>query len=394
MLKHFAERSNVWLGTLADEPIEQETVEVLESLTEHLSIESVGRSRWLRAAISLIKGRSATEGLFCSPKLRQSIRRWSRETRFDAVVVFCSSMAQYASIPELRDVPLVVDLVDVDSQKFFDYGALSRGLKRGLYHIEGRRLRSLECSLAKRAEAIALVSEREAELYRSFCPNERTIAVPNGVDLEYFRPEDSGPKPWKPLLSSERTNLVFVGALDYQANIDGITWFANTVWPLVRRELPELTLGLVGRNPSRAVEALAAIAGIRVYANVPDVRPYLAAADAAIAPLRIARGVQNKVLEAMAMGKPMICSIAALEGIEATPGRDVWVCDSPESYTRAIRMVVQEPREQEKLGEQAREYVVEHHAWSACLAKMHSAPCLSWQSPQNSAAEHPCFALH
>jgi sugar transferase (PEP-CTERM/EpsH1 system associated) len=335
-----------------------------------VAIEPVGRARWLRAAASMARGRSATEGLFASPALAGTVRRWARQRRFDATLAFCSSMVQYLDCPGLKGVPVTIDLVDVDSQKWIDYANKSGGLKRKLFQLEGRRLRRLEQSLPSRASAVTLVSEAEADIYRSICPNDITSAVPNGVDLDYFRPASKGPHPWQPLPAADCCNLVFVGALDYRANIDAVTWFAAEVWPLVRQRLPSVTLALVGRQPDAAVRRLADQPGIRVFADVPDVRPYVAAADLAIAPLRIARGIQNKVLEAMAMGKPVVCSQAALEGLSARAGQQVMVADDAAQWTRAIESLLGEEELGLMLGMSARRFVERNHAWEATLAPL------------------------
>ena len=355
------------MATLADEPVPDSARRELNKHCVQVAIEPLGRSRWLRGAASLACGRSATEGLFASPTLRNTVRRWARERRFDAALVFCSSMVQYCDCPELDGVPTIIDLVDVDSQKWFDYAAKTRGLRRQLFQLEGRRLRRLECSLPTQAQAITLVSEAEASLYRSFCPNERTMAILMGVDLDYFRPQNSGSSPWQSLSKQDRCQLVFVGALDYRANVDAVAWFAAEVWPLARQRLPNLSLALVGRNPAPAVQRLANLPGIRVFADVPDVRPHVAAADLVIAPLRIARGVQNKVLEAMAMGKPVVTSPAALEGLAAEPGRHLLVADEPSQWAEVLAELLHDDELALSLGMSARRFVERSHAWQSTL---------------------------
>jgi sugar transferase (PEP-CTERM/EpsH1 system associated) len=371
-----SEHANVSLATLADEPTEQRTIDVLGSLTTRLAIEPIGKSRWLRAMTSLAGGRPATEGLFYSPRLMRTVRAWSRQTRWDAALVYCSSMVQYTRVPELKEVPVVVDLVDVDSQKFFDYAEHARGPRRWLFRLEGRRLRRLESSLADQAKAVTLVSEPEAALYRSFCPNPRTFAVPNGVDLDYFRPQNDGRAPWTELAEADRTNLVFVGALDYHANVDGITWFAREVWPLVRRTWPDLMLGLVGRNPTPAVQRLAEMPGVRLFANVPDVRPYVAAADVTIAPLRIARGIQNKVLEAMAMGKAVVGTPQALEGVHADG--DTAIAAPLGQWPQVLTRVLGDRQRLDNLGRRGREFVEQQFAWSTAAAALRNIITESW----------------
>jgi sugar transferase (PEP-CTERM/EpsH1 system associated) len=366
-LRFLSERYDVSLATLADEPVPDSARLELDKHCVQVAIEPLGRSRWLRGAASLASGRSATEGLFASPALRNTVRRWAGERRFDAALVFCSSMVQYCDCPELDGVPTIVDLVDVDSQKWFDYAAKTRGLRRQLFQLEGRRLRGLECSLPARAQAIALVSEAEAQLYRSFCPNDRTVPILMGVDLDHFRPQNAGPSPWQSLSKEDRCQLVFVGALDYRANVDAVAWFAAEVWPLVRQRLPNLSLALVGRNPAPAVQRLANQPGIRVFANVPDVRPHIAAADLVIAPLRIARGIQNKVLEAMAMGKPVVTSPAALEGLAAEPGRHLLVADEPSQWTEVVAELLHDDELALSLGMSGRRFVERGHAWQSTL---------------------------
>lgn len=360
LLRYLAERAEVHLATLADEPTPSDTITELNRLCAAVAIEPLGTTRWLRAAASLARGRSATEGLFQSAALRSTIREWSRRKPFDAVVVFCSSMMQYASLNELSGLPIVVDLVDVDSQKFHDYARVRRGPKRWLYQLEGRRLRALEQSLPTRVKAVSLVSEAEADIYRSFCPNDRTLAIPNGVDLAYFQPRDP---------SSRRPRCVFVGALDYPPNIEGIRWFCREAWPRIRRQCPQATLAVVGRNPDPAVRQLASLPGVEIHGSVPDIRPHLADACVTVAPLQIARGVQNKVLEAMAMARPVIASPGAAEGLAVVAGTDLLIASTAEEWASAVCDTLDDTRRQQALGAAGRRFVESRHDWGSCLGR-------------------------
>ena len=359
LLDFLARRANVYLGTLADEPLESGTLEALHSRCKEVAIERLGRWRWLTAAASLTTGRSATEGLFRSSQLRQALERWTQQVQFDAVVVFCSSMVQYLDLPGLQSVPTIVDLVDVDSQKFFDYAATSRGVKKWLYRWEGRRLRKLESSLPSRVQAITLVSHAEAQIYRGFCPNDRTHAITNGVDLEYFQPSGTECRP-------ER--CVFVGALDYRPNIDGICWFCKEVWPQIRSARPQATLAIVGRNPDPAVRRLASLPGVEVFGSVPDVRPHLAEATLAVVPLQIARGVQNKVLEAMAMGKPVIASPGAAEGLGVVDGEELLIAIDPKHWTASVCRLLADAALRRRIAEVGRQFVEQQHDWEHSLS--------------------------
>jgi sugar transferase (PEP-CTERM/EpsH1 system associated) len=315
--------------------------------------------RWISGGLSLLSGKSATEGLFASRRLWSCLDRITSETKFAAVVVFCSSMVQYLALPGLRNVPAIVDLVDVDSQKFLDYAEQARGLKRWLYQLEAARLRRLESSLPERVQAITLVSEAEANVYRGFCPNQKTYAMSNGVDLDYFQPRKTPVKEF---------HSVFVGALDYPPNIDAMLWFCQEVWPGLKQLYPKATLAIVGRQPAPALDKLRSLPGVEIVGTVPDVRPYLAEAAAVIAPLRIARGIQNKVLEAMAMGKPVVASPEAREGLLANANEHLLCAATPPEWIKCIGKLYIEGSTRDRIGRAAWEYVHQHHRWSDCLS--------------------------
>jgi sugar transferase (PEP-CTERM/EpsH1 system associated) len=265
-------------------------------------------------------------------------------------------MAPYLRLPELRDLPAVVDLVDVDSQKWLDYAAAG-GPRAWLYRTEADRLRRLERGLASWARAVTVVSEAEAQVYRAFCPGGPVHVVTNGVDLEYFRPSCGPVEP----------ACVFVGALDYRPNVDAVCWFCAEVWSAVRRRRPDAGLYLVGRRPAPAVRRLAALPGVTVVGQVPDVRPYLGRAAVAVAPLHIARGVQNKVLEALAMGKAAVISPQCRAGLRVTPGAEVLVAGEPGEWVEAVLHLLEDPALRERLGQAGRRHVEEHCRWDRCL---------------------------
>ncbi len=345
-------------------------MEVLRSMCRRVAAVRLGwLSRWARGAQHLAAGRTATEGLFASRRLRRVVSAWSEETRFDAVVVFCSSMAQYLDVPGLAGVPAVIDLVDVDSQKWLDYAARTYGVKRWVLGLEGRRLRRLETALADRAAAITLVSGAEADLYRSFCGRGRLLAVPNGVDLEYFRPctEVSG---------GGQASVVFVGALDYHANIDGVEWFCREVWPEVQRQRIGSVFRIIGSRPAPRVRSLGRLAGVEVVGEVADVRPFLAAASMVVAPLRVARGIQNKVLEALAMGKAVIASRQALEGLDVEPGVHAWEAVSAGAWVDGITSLFEHPEVCSRLGRAGRERMESHYRWEDRLRALDGVEAL------------------
>jgi sugar transferase (PEP-CTERM/EpsH1 system associated) len=375
ILQFLARRADVSLAFLSEEQPTQATRHAIERLCCDVAcVRLGGYRRWINAAWSLARGRTATEGLFKCNRLRRLLTGWCKSRRFDAVVAFCSSMVQFLDLPELADVPVLLDLIDVDSQKWFDYAARASGVRRSLFNIEGGRLRRLEQSLPSKVKAIALVSRWEAELYRSFCPFGAVFVISNGVDLDYFQLRGDS-------YSTRANDCVFIGALDYRANIDGIDWFCGEIWPEVRRRRPDATFTIVGSRPAPAVLRLAKLPGVRLARDVPDVRPYLAEAALAVVPLRIARGVQNKVLEALAMAKAVVATPEALEGIGVDPG--VHACEAREGgewIESVVRLLADQPA-RERLGRAGRRFVEAHHCWDrqlqplATLLGLHTAPC-------------------
>jgi sugar transferase (PEP-CTERM/EpsH1 system associated) len=358
VLRSLAKRATVHLACLADEPPADEAIAALRAYCGRVAVVRLDPwSRWIRTVASLALGRTATEGAFQSPALGATVRRWARQTPFRAALASASSMVPYLRLAELRDLPAVIDLVDVDSQKWLDYARVDRGPKAWLYRTEGRRLRRLERGLPDWARAVTVVSEAEAALYRAFGPSDRVHAITNGVDLEAFRP----------VPGTAEGGVVFVGALDYRPNVDGACWFCQEVWPEIRRRHPQATISLVGRRPSPEVRRLGREPGVEVVGQVPDVRPYLAGAAVAVVPLRIARGVQNKVLEALAMGKAVVASPPALEGLPAEPGVHALMASTPAEWADQVSRLLDDECLRRQFGSAGRRYVEEHHRWETCL---------------------------
>jgi sugar transferase (PEP-CTERM/EpsH1 system associated) len=359
LLRYLSRHAAVHLATLADEPVPEQTLAALQALCARVAVVPLGHwSRWLRAPGALLRGRTITEGVFHAPALVDILRAWAGETRFRASLASASSMVPYLRLEELRPIPAVVDLVDVDSQKWLDYAAFDRGPRARLYRMEGTRLRQLEQTLPSWARAVTLVSDAEAELFRQFCSWDGVHAVTNGVDLDYFRPMAPAPP---------EDGCVFVGALDYRPNVDAVTWFGKEVWPRLRRRRPDARLRLVGRRPVPEVTALARVAGIEVVGQVPDVRPYLAGAAVVVAPLRIARGLQNKVLEAMAMGRAVVSSPQALTGLSQQLDAPALVASTRQEWVDQVVRLLDNAALREQLGAEGRRYVEAHHHWERCL---------------------------
>jgi sugar transferase (PEP-CTERM/EpsH1 system associated) len=359
ILRYLARRADVDLACLADEPVAAETIDTLQQHCRRLHIERLGCwSRWRRVCFALLRGGTASEGAFASPELQRLLAAWGHQHRYHAILASSSSMAQFLRSDSLSDVPAIVDLIDVDSQKWLDYAAASAGPRSWLYRLEANRLRRLEAEIARWARRVVVINQAEARWFRRHCPNAHPVVVSNGVDVDRFRPVEN----------SIAQRLVFVGVLNYRPNVDGITRFCREVWPMVLERYPQATLEVVGRKPSAEVRKLALLSGVRVAADVPDVRPFLATAQVVITPLRIARGQQNKVLEALAMARPVIASSPVLRGLDAEPDRDVLQADSPSEWLDAISTLFEDVGLRERLGRAGRSFVERHHRWEQCLA--------------------------
>lgn len=358
-LRFLAERSNVYLAALSDEPVtEKQRTALSEVSVRYKVIRPHKLVRWTNGCLSFGFGKTATEGLFHSTELARLIRNWSAEVQFDAVMAFCSSMAQYFLRPDFKSLPCVVDLVDVDSKKWLEYSAAKSGMKSMLYKREAYRLQSFERRLTDHARAVLLVSEAEAEIHRTNYKNDKTIGVPNGVDIDYFRPDE---------IKTPSTELVFVGVLNYFPNVSGLQWFCTNVWPRVTSLISSAKLTIVGRNPNAEVLRLADHTNVQVVGEVPDVRPYISRSQVVVVPLKIARGIQNKVLEAMAMGKPVVASPEALYGLELNRHQDVICAHTVDEWTQALEQLFRNQQRCIELGQHARNYVEQKHSWSACL---------------------------
>jgi sugar transferase (PEP-CTERM/EpsH1 system associated) len=205
-----------------------------------------------------------------------------------------------------------------------------------------------------------LVSEAEAELFRRFCGPGRVEAVTNGVDLEYFQPQNR----------ANRDGCVFLGALDYRPNVEGITWFCREVWPLVLQVRPDARIRLVGRRPTSTIKSLARLPGVELIGQVPDVRPFVAGANVAVVPLQIARGVQNKILESLAMEVATVVSPSCLKGLRAQPGKHLLVASSAKEWVEVVQHLLEDRDLGNELGRAGRDYVMQHHRWDQCLRPM------------------------
>lgn len=364
LLRHLARRFVVHVGTFIDDEDDWQYVEALKAQCnggEVLVRPLRKRPATARSLIGLATGEALSLPYYRDATLRRWVDDLLARRPVRRAVVFSSPMAQYL---ERHAILRVADIVDVDSDKWTQYAAKARWPTRWIYAREGRRLLDYERHVAATFDASYFVSPAEAALFHRLAPESvsRVSHFENGVDTIQFSPDVTHADPF----ADGEEALVFTGAMDYWPNVDAVTWFAQEAFPAIRRERPHTVFYVVGSRPTPAVQALAAIDGVRVTGTVPDVRPYLAFARVVVAPLRIARGVQNKVLEAMAMARPTVVTPQALEGIDAQPGRDLVL--GPEDGSGFARTVLDLLASDDgTIGRVARERVESRYGWDANL---------------------------
>lgn len=356
LLRFLAERASIHLACLTDEPVDSETAQELGRCCVRWEAVPLRGSSSFRAARTMALGGTASEGAFRSAQLQRVIQSWTSRTRYQAAFASSSGVARYLRIPELEGATRVVDLVDADSRKWLDYAEHARPPKSWLYRIEARRLRRVEVEIGNWANAVTVVSPVEASQLDAAIPAEKVRVIPNGVDLDYYQPSEE-----------PTSGCVFVGAMDYQPNIDAVCWFAREIWPGIRREHPTEEFRIVGRRPVSEVLALHGRNGVEVIGQVPDVRPSVWRSAVSVAPLRIARGLQNKVLEAMAMGKPVVASPAALAGLGGDGATPAVMASTVAQWIDRVGELVQDQARRRELGLAGREYAEANHDWERCL---------------------------
>ena len=320
-------------------------------------------------AEALLSGKSVSVTRFDHPAIHRWVRRTIAERDIETIVVFSGQMGHY--VPDDFAGRVVIDLCDVDSAKFEAYAKDTSNQRRWVDAREGRFLAREEERLAARADTILLVSEAEAALFASRLSarhSHHIRAVRNGIDCAFFDPVAISPHPV--LAAAQGPNFVFTGQMDYAPNVGAALRFMERILPAIRAVHPGAMFHLVGRAPVAKLLARDGQPGIRVWGEVPDVRPFLAGADFAVAPLEIARGVQNKVLEAMAMARPVILSQEAATGIDAQDGRDFAIAPSDEALVSAALRLIADGPAALNMGASARRYVLSHQSWDAMMAPL------------------------
>jgi sugar transferase (PEP-CTERM/EpsH1 system associated) len=360
ILRHLCAHARVHLVAFADDPRDL-AADAPAWLSGEQAVVWRGKPRWRAAIEALAQRRPVSLTAFDDPGVRDAVADLLARHPIDTIYVFSGQMAQY--LPAASSARVVMDFVDMDSAKFADYARASRGPSRWMMAREARLLQAFERDVAARADASLFVSAAEAALFRTATSAARMAAIENGIDTQTFDPAAAFAR-----VEQAGDLIVFTGQMDYRPNIEAVTWFAHDILPQIRQHHPQACFAIVGRAPGEGVQALAKLPGVIVTGEVADVRGWLAAARVVVAPLKLARGIQNKVLEAMAMARPVVASAAAAEGIDHAG--TIRVGADADGTAREVVALLADRAAADAIGAAARVQVQRRYSWAACLAPL------------------------
>jgi len=370
-IKYLSKRHSIFLGTILEEESDKTNLEALEKYCTE--IHAVRFNRKWKLLKCLFSGKSFSVSNFYDKKLQRYIDRTFKEKKIDAVICYCSSMAKYIfesplyKEKRLGDTKLIMDFVDLDSDKWLQYSRYSRFPLSLVYRIENRRLFNYEIEINQQFDHSVFVSQREVKVFKALYPEARNVTViPNGVDYEYFHPkekaidEEQEKSSWQP-------KLVFTGVMDYFANEDGVRWFCGKIFPRIKAEFPRVQFYIVGNKPTGVVKNLSKIEGVTVTDYVDDIKRYYWMADVCVIPLRIARGLQNKVLEAMATGNAVVASSNASDGIICHRNIDIVIADDEEAFAREVISLLKDENRRKEMAKRAVDNIRSYYSWESNL---------------------------
>ena len=429
-IKYLSNSHEIDLVCLADNSADVQFQKDLKKYCRKVFVHCL-HSAWakIKGTVYLASGKAISVGYFYLRKVQQTVDRRLEQTDYDAIICFSSPMAEYvfrskgfwsrkvqgtgykvqgqkkrifANLGPCtlhRKPVLVMDFCDVDSDKWAQYGTLTSFPKSFIYTLENHRLAKYEKKIAEHFDHSVFVSQKEAEIFLNLNPHLTNISViPNGVDYNYFAPQErhkaqsSGQKKisrktmrLQPNIKSEIRNpkseispmphapcpmLLFTGAMDYYANVDGVKWFCDNIYPEIQINFPNTEFHIVGSNPNANVKALQNNNGVKVTGFVENTRLFYEKAYICVIPLRMARGIQNKVLEAMSMEKAVITTSQAIQGITAVNGEHLVVADEPKEFAQSVVTLLKDKDRRFTLGKNARRFVKTNYNWQTNMEKL------------------------
>ncbi len=341
----------ITLLSLAETTVTEAEREHIAELCVQVNVVPLPRTRaLLNAGLGVASRLPLQVNYYRSVQFKHELGDLLARERFDAIHTTLIRLLPY--VWDLRDEPVVVDLIDSLSLNLADRRKQVSGLKRVVYEIEYRRVRQYERAVVRRFPALIVSSAADSQALGGG----RATVIPNGVDIERFAFAGPGVR--------DAGTLIFTGNMGYHPNEEAVAWFCAEVWPLLRTSHPEVRFQVVGTNPSERIRSLAsATTGIEVLGKVPEVTSYLQRATAAVCPMRSGSGIQNKVIEAMSVGAPVVATGIANRGVGAVAGRDLLVADTAQDFAHAVTQLLDDEPLRAKLGRAGRSFVAGHFRW-------------------------------
>ncbi len=364
LLQFLSEHYRIYLAAFIDDPQDEQYRDKVSEYCVNSCLETLNpQLAKIRSLTGLISNKALSIPYYHSSSMQQWVNEVVEQQPIKKILLFSSPMAQFVEhLPD--NILKVMDFVDIDSDKWKQYCKTHKGLMSWVYAREARQLFNYEKQIARQFYASLFVSQQEAKLFKNLYPavSKKVYGISNGVDTEYFSTSQTFVSPYK----EDYKVLVFTGAMDYWANCDAVIWFAKKIFPTLHQQDNSYRFYIVGSRPTDAVKTLGAIPGVIVTGRVEDIRPYIQYAQLAVAPLRIARGIQNKVLEAMSMGKAVVATPNAIEGIELPDNLKKTVSDTETGMQQHI-MELADNNVREDIERQARQWIMEHYSWQSTL---------------------------
>ncbi|MEK6644630.1 MAG: TIGR03087 family PEP-CTERM/XrtA system glycosyltransferase [Planctomycetota bacterium] len=356
-IKYLAERHRVWCACFSDELEDARHITKLREMCENVAVVPWNRGRaMIRSAMGLLRGMGLTLAAYHDARMHRIVSEWSNRVSFDATIAFSACMGPYAL--EARTARRLLDLCDVDSQKWVEYAEMRRGPASWLCQREARHLRAFEEASLGRFDAVTVITNRERNQLDLAGSSQRLHVVGNGVTPPTYAARAA---------STLGSRIGFVGAMDYPPNVEAVKWFVSNVWHRIREKLPLAQFVIIGRNPTNVVRRLVRTPGVEISGTVADVSALIRECRVIVAPLRIARGLQNKVLEAMALGRPVVATTSTAYSLDAEAGRDIVVADQSVDFAAKTLQLLTDDALCDEVAEAGRTCVEQHHSWRRIL---------------------------
>lgn len=370
-IKYLSKKNNIYLGTVLEHESDIEFVEALKKYCRE--VHAVFFERRIKLFKNLFHRLPFSVVNFYDKGLQEYVDKTLKEKQIDVVICFCSSMAEYIfKTPLFKEkkmgiIKLIMDYIDLDSDKWLQYATYARLPVNLLYKIENKRLFKYEIKVNKTFNHSIFVSQREVDVFKKLYPEVKNIhIISNGVDHDYFSPKQKQ-NPSQFATRNSRPILIFTGVMDYFANEDGVNWFCKNIFPKIRSEVPNIQFYIVGNKPTNLVWSLTEIDGVTVTGYVNDIREYYWMADICVIPLRIARGLQNKVLEAMATGNAVIATSNATDGIICHNKKDIIIENDKDKFAKEVISLLKDKYRREEIGRNAVENIRQNYSWEENL---------------------------